>query len=1434
MFYRKMADENVHLSPVSSLLHYKSLDENNGQLKSYKKDHVNEAFEDTEVPKVNGSSNYKNLTVPNIKVSDQSENGHYIESYLQPPTSPYFEMSVKENGFHFNDNKFHNSMKLANGASKPPDGAPPDGHEKKKESEEDSKEQTPSVSFLSLFRYSSNLDKLLMITAIIIAVVTGAAMPTIMVLFGNILDSFVDHHRLHNNLTALSGNGTNITTETFLHDVADLCMYICIIGAIVFCFNYIFVSFFSMAAANQAFKIRCMFMRSVLRQDISWFDTHQTGDFASRLTGDLNRIQDGIGEKVGMCISFVSTCILCICTALYFGWKLTLVCLCIMPILTIAMGIISKIQAAVSGEELEAYGAAGAVAEEVLSSIRTVVSFGGEKKEIDRYNKCLIPANQKGIKRGLLTSIGASLIWVCIYLGYALAFWYGVKLIFEGRGQPNPEYKPSTLIIVFFNVILGAMGVGQTAPYFEAFAIAKGAAGKVFSIIERKPPIDSSSKSGKFPQSLVGNITLKDVHFNYPARPDVTILKGLSLKIKSGETVALVGPSGCGKSTIVQLVQRFYDADRGTVFIDENDVQELNVGWLRDHIGLVGQEPVLFSTSIAENIRLGKPGASQEEIENAAKLANVHNFIDALPLKYETLVGERGTQLSGGQKQRIAIARALIKNPRILLLDEATSALDTESEAVVQAALDKASQGRTTIIVAHRLSTIRTADKIVALSNGIVNEMGTHDELMAKKGIYYQLVTAQLSMCKYIYTTLVDNIRERLLNLFLFNSPVNMSNLQTKEADEDDDEESDDDFLDEMPPSLERQASILSSGSYESEDMHSPIKRTFSAASRISRMSSFAFKPENKENEELEPSKTRLLKMCSPEWPYILVGAIAALIMGLFTPIYGILFGDILGVLAEQNDQILTDISFYSLLFVAMAICSGIASFLQTFMFSIAGEKLTGRLRVMVFTTIISQDMSWFDQPANSVGSLCTRLTSDASSVQGATGSRISTALQALSTLIAAIVIGLWYNYKIGIVVLCFIPLVLVATYFESRVISGQMLNEKSGTEFASKVAIEAIESIRTVASLHQEDSFYMKFRNALYEPHKKSRKNSQVRGVTFGFAQSIPSFAYATSMYYGSILIAEGTLTYPDLFKVIEAVILGTSMVGQAVAFAPDYQKAKLAAVRIFKLLDLKPTVDVFSTAGRFLEDVKGYIRFRNVRFNYPSRHRVKILRGLNLEVQPGQTVALVGSSGCGKSTCIQLIERFYDAHRGHVMLDDTCVKDMNVSNLRSHIGLVSQEPVLFSYSLAENIAYGDNSRTVTMDEIIEAAKQANIHSFIASLPLGYDTPVGDKGAQLSGGQKQRIAIARALLRNPKILLLDEATSALDAESEKVVQEALDKASSGRTCLVIAHRLTTIQNADVIMVIHKGQVVEKGTHQELLNRKGRYYSLYTTQMGTR
>ncbi|XP_054725068.1 ATP-dependent translocase ABCB1-like [Uloborus diversus] len=1290
--------------------------------------------------------------------------------------------------------------------------------EKKADLEDGSEEKVPPVGICSLFRYSSACDRLFIIIGLVVAIASGASMPAVMIIFGQVIDELVDH----------SKNVTNVTTsmQDFLDSTARLCMYNAICGVTFFICNYIYVSFFSLAAANQAFRIRCLFMKSILRQDIGWFDTNQTGDFASRITDDLTRIQDGMGEKIGICISFLSSTVLCVGVGLYYGWKLGLVILSITPVVAIAMAIMTKVQANVSREELAAYGTAGAVAEEVISSIRTVVAFGGERKEIQRYENCLEPARKKGIKRGLITSIMAALTWFCIFAGYALAFWYGVKLIIESEEKGTKEYTGGKLIIVFFNVMSASMFIGQTAPYFEAFALARGAAAKVYQIIDREPSIDSSSDAGMKPASLNGFIRLKNVAFKYPSRPTVPILTGLSLDVQPGETVALVGPSGCGKSTVIQLILRFYDAESGRVELDGINVKDLTVGWLRDQIGLVGQEPVLFSTTIEENIKLGKLNATAEEVIEAAKIANVHDFIDSLPKKYKTLVGERGTQLSGGQKQRIAIARALIKNPRILLLDEATSALDTESEAVVQAALDEARRGRTTIVVAHRLSTIRTADKIVVLSEGEVKEFGTHDELMSSKGIYYQLVETQV------------RINTQLMEPWHTN--------ETKSAEDDDEEEELNDELRE----LDRRMSLLSGDS--DEVIPGRIQRQFSSgkaslhrqistvSNRLDRQTS-AGSGQNEvplEDEEeivkASPAKMRLLKISAPEWPYALVGCISAALMGFHFPLFGIIFGDILGVLAKSTEEMQESNSFFCLLFVLMAITSFIFTFLQIFMFTVAGEKLTSRLRKMVFANIITQDITFFDHPKNSVGSLCSRLTSDASSVQGCTGSRISTVLQAISTMGVCVFIALYYNYKIGLVVLAFVPFVLLATYLEGTIVSGQSIGEKTATEGATKVAIEAIEGIRTVASLHQETTFFVQFRDALITPYKKSRLKSHVRGLSYGFAQGIQAFAYAATMYYGSRLVSKGELEYANLLKVIEGVLVGIMMVGQAVAFSPDYQKAKVAAVRIFQLLDLKPEIDTFSQGGLIQDNVEGHIRFEKVYFNYPSRPNVKILRGLELAIEPGKTVALVGSSGCGKSTCVQLIERFYDPQIGKVRIDEENIRELKVSEHRKHLGIVSQEPTLFAYSIAENIAYGDNSRAVDMNEIMAAARQANIHNFITSLPQGYETPVGDKGAQLSGGQKQRVAIARALVRNPKILLLDEATSALDAESEKVVQEALDKARTGRTCLVIAHRLSTIQNADVIMVIHKGRIVEKGTHQELLNLKGHYFNLHNTQATNR
>ena len=420
-----------------------------------------------------------------------------------------------------------------------------------------------------------------------------------------------------------------------------------------------------------------------------------------------------------MFLSFTSTAASCVVTALVYGWELTLVMIATMPILTITMAILTRIQGSLSVKELQVYSQAGSVAEETLTAIRTVVVFGGQQKEMERFDQSLLPAKKAGIKRGLATGFGLGLSWTITYASYALAFWYGIQLVLDSCHSGN-NYDAATLNIVFFNALYAAYKFGQAIPFLESLAVARAAAYSIYQIIDRVPSIDSSSTGGLRPTAVQGNIQFQDVHFNYPSRPDVPILRGVSFQVASGQTVAFVGSSGCGKSTCIQLLQRFYDLLDGRVRIDGLDIKDLNVRWLRDQIGVVGQEPVLFGTTIGQNIRYGYTDATNEDVVKAAKLANAHDFIDQLPLKYDTMVGERGAQLSGGQKQRIAIARALIGNPKILLLDEATSALDTQSEAVVQQALDQARQGRTTIIVAHRLTTIRNADCIFVFKNGLI------------------------------------------------------------------------------------------------------------------------------------------------------------------------------------------------------------------------------------------------------------------------------------------------------------------------------------------------------------------------------------------------------------------------------------------------------------------------------------------------------------------------------------------------------------------------------------------------------------------------------------------------------------------------------------------------------------------------------------------
>ncbi|KAF0296828.1 Multidrug resistance protein 1 [Amphibalanus amphitrite] len=1045
------------------------------------------------------------------------------------------------------------------------------------------------------------------------------------------------------------------------------------------------------------------------------------------------------------------------------GWKLTLAMACFIPIVIITEAFLVKLQASFAQKEAQAYSSAGSVAEEVIGAIKTVMAFGGENKESERYAASLQGARAAMLRRSAVTALGVGLVWLTHKASFSLAFWYGTELVIESRVAGDDLYNAGTLTI---------------------------------------------------------------------------ILKGISFAVRPGQTVALVGSSGCGKSTCVQLIQRFYDPEQGEVLLDGRDVRELNVAWLRRQIGVVSQEPVLFGTTIAENIRYGRPDCSMKDIEEAARQANAYNFIQELPLKFDTMVGQKGAQLSGGQKQRIAIARALVRNPRVFLLDEATSALDLQSEAAVQLALDRVSNqlGRAAPQSSWPIvsSTVRSADVIIALSDGRVVETGTHEQLMKNEGLYHGLVTSQITGGGEEEEVAEERVEEE-------------AEEEEEDVVEDMVEDKDGFHLPALRcpsiPGITR-LRTLSSGSHPSDGYHigsevngdstavTVVRPASKKKRRKTGKKSDGAGGQTEDEDEGEPvSAWRLLRLNGSEWPYLLLGVVGAAIMGGSTPAHAAVFGGVLGNLAvEDPDEALDNAQFYGLLFLGIGVITFLASFAQVFMFGVAGERLTTRIRKLTFKALLRQEAAYFDDSRHTVGVLCSRLSSDASSVQGATGTRLGNMTQAVFTLFLGLGMAFYLSWQLALAALPFVPLCVLGTYVESRLTSESMAKEKSDQESGNQIAVEAISNVRTVASLGLESMFADRYEEQLKKTHSKYMKRAFLRGLVYGAAQTAPAVSQAIVFAIGKHLIIDGTIPYSHLLMITEGLIYGTMEIGAAVAFSPDINKAFISARRVFALLDRKPTIDSSTQAGPKLPGLSGSISLDGVQFRYPSRPAVTVLRGLNLKVQPGQTVALVGASGCGKSTCVQLLQRLYDPERGDVNVDGQSVSSLHLGWLRSQIGIVSQEPILFDKTIAENIAYGDNSREVPMTEIIEAARDANIHSFITSLPAGYDTRLGSSSStQLSGGQKQRVAIARALVRRPAILLLDEATSALDTQSEQVVQQALDRAANGRTCLVIAHRLSTIQGADCIVVVNRGRAVEQGTHQELLAKKGMYYELYKT-----
>ncbi|KQK09336.1 ABC transporter B family member 4 [Brachypodium distachyon] len=1240
---------------------------------------------------------------------------------------------------------------------------------------EEEAEHGKKVPFTGLFRYADGTDLLLMLMGTLGALANGVSQPVMIIIFGDLVDAF----------------GGATTANDVLNRVNKSVLSFVYLGAGTAVVSFLQVSCWTITGERQATRIRSLYLKSVLRQDISFFDTEMTtGKIVSRMSGDTVLVQDAIGEKVGKFLQLVASFLGGFAVAFVKGWLLSLVMLACIPPVVIAGGAVSKVLSKISSRGQTSYGDAGNVVEQTIGAIKTVVSFNGEKQAIATYNKLIHKAYKTTVEEGLTNGFGLGSVFFIFFSSYGLAVWYGGKLIFS-RG-----YSGGQVITVLMAIMTGAMSLGNATPCLPAFARGQSAAYRLFTTIKRKPDIDPDDRTGKQLEDIRGEVKLKDVYFSYPARPEQLVFDGFSLHVASGTTMAIVGESGSGKSTVISLVERFYDPQAGEVLIDGMNIRSLRLDSIRGKIGLVSQEPLLFMTSIKDNITYGKENATIEEIKRAAELANAANFIEKLPNGYDTMVGQRGAQLSGGQKQRIAITRAIIKNPKILLLDEATSALDVGSERIVQEALNRIMVDRTTLVVAHRLTTVRNADCISVVQQGKIVEQGCHDELVLDPdGAYSQLIRLQES--REEEEQKVDS---------------RMSDPMSKST------------------SLSLKRSISRNSSQNSSRHSFTLPFGLPGTVELTETNDSNGNNENKQDGDCEvPKKAplgRLALLNKPEVPILLLGSIAAGVHGVLFPLFGVMISSAIKTFYEPPEKLKKDSSFWGLMCVVLGVVSIISIPVEMFLFGIAGGKLIERIRALSFRSIVHQEVAWFDDPKNSSGALGARLSVDALNVRRLVGDNLGLTVQIISTLIAGFIIAMVADWKLSFIILCVIPLVGLQGYAQMKFLEGFSQDAKMMHEDASQVATDAISSIRTVASFCSEKRI-----TNIYDHKCETSMNQGVRtgligGIGFGFSFLMLYLTYALCFYIGAQFVRQGKSNFGDVFQVFLALVIATTGVSQTSAMATDSAKATDSAISIFALLDRNSEIDSSSSEGLTLDEVKGNIDFRHVSFKYPTRPDIQIFSDFTLHIPSGKTVALVGESGSGKSTVIALLERFYNPDSGTISLDGVEIKSLNINWLRGQTGLVSQEPVLFDNTIRANIAYGKDGE-VTEEELIAAAKASNAHEFISSLPQGYDTTVGERGIQLSGGQKQRVAIARAMLKDPKILLLDEATSALDAESERIVQDALDHVMIGRTTVVVAHRLSTIKSADIIAVLKDGAIVEKGRHETLMNIKdGMYASL--------